>query len=190
MAFSVSLALSSLDNPAVAQTTVSDIDGNVYPVVRIGEQSWFATNLQVTRAPSGEGITSFFFDNDSLRYAGRGRLYTWGVAMNGALEPGAQGLCPDGWHLPTDEDWIQLYEQVKGLGADLMVGGSTGFDASLDGGADYRGRYMYSGEFALFWSSTVTSEERAYHHSISNNGELGKFAAMKGARIYVRCVGD
>jgi len=63
--------------------------------------------------------------------------------MNGSMEPGAQGICPEGWHLPADEDWTQLFDYLEGLGAELMAGGSTGFEASLDGGADY-------GEFALF----------------------------------------
>ncbi len=74
--------------------------------------------------------------------------------------------------------------------AELVVGGSTGFDASLDGGGDYRGNYLYRGEYALFWSSTEVKKERSYHHSVSADGELDKFAAMKGARMYVRCVED
>ena len=175
---------------AIVQDGVLDIDGNSYPIVRIGEQVWLASNLEVTRMPAGEPIKSFFFNDDSLRYTGRGRLYTWDVAMNGSSEPGAQGICPDGWHLPTNEDWMRLFEYVGRAGAELLGGGSTGFEASLDGGADYRGNYLYRGEFALFWSSTAVNEERAYHHSISKDGELDKFAAMKGARIFVRCVGD
>ena len=184
----VSLAFSSLNDAAIAQETASDIDGNVYPVVAIDGQVWLATNLRVTRTPSGERITSFFFNDDSLSYARQGRLYTWDVAMNGSVEPGAQGICPDGWHLPTDEEWTRLFDFVGESGGELLVGGSTGFDASLDGGADFRGNYLYSGELALLWSSTEVNEERALHHSVASDGEVGKFAAMKGARIYVRCI--
>jgi len=108
--------------------------------------------------------------------------------MNGSVEPGAQGICPGGWHVPTDEEWMQLFEHFGAAGAELLAGGSMGFEASLDGGADYRGNYLYLGEFALFWSSTQVNDERAYHHSISKDGELDKFAAMKGARIFVRCL--
>lgn len=175
---------------AAVQVGVTDIDGNSYPVVVIGEQRWMAKNLRVTRAESGDSVTSFFFDNDSLEYADRGRLYTWDVAMNGSQREGARGICPDGWHLPTDGEWMQLFDHVEGAGAELLAGGSTGFKASPDGGADYRGNYLYSGEYALYWSSTEVSEERAYHHSVSADGKLERFAAMKGARIYVRCIGD
>ncbi|UCC73567.1 MAG: hypothetical protein JSV86_03110 [Gemmatimonadota bacterium] len=72
----------------------------------------------------------------------------------------------------------------------LLPGGSTGFGAELCGGADYRGNYLYFDELALLWSSTEVSEERAYRHSVAQDGETGKFGALKGARIYVRCVRD
>lgn len=183
-------AQDTASDAAIVQGGVMDIDGNSYPIVRVGRQVWLARNLEVSREPAGGPVKSYFFDDDSTKYAGRGRLYTWDVAMSGSSEPGAQGICPDGWHLPTDEDWIQLFEHVGGAGAELLAGGSTGFEASLDGGADYHGNYLYRGEFALFWSSTAVNDERAYHHSISRDGELDKFAAVKGARIYIRCVGN
>jgi uncharacterized protein (TIGR02145 family) len=75
-------------------------------------------------------------------------------------------------------------------GKELHVGGSTGFAALLSGGADFRGTYLYYGELAMFWSSTEVNEERAYHHHVAQDGDRGRFAAMKGARISVRCVQD
>jgi uncharacterized protein (TIGR02145 family) len=176
------------DPSTVVQATVSDIDGNIYPVVEIGGQLWLAKNLQVMRGPTGEEIENFFFKDDSLSYADHGRLYTWNVAMNGSLASGAQGICPDDWHIPTNEDWTQLFGHVENSGALLLVGGSTGFDALLSGGADFRGNYLYFGELGMFWSSTEVNDERANHHHVSENGEVGEFAAMKGARISVRCV--
>lgn len=150
----ISHAQETAGDAAMVQGGVIDVDGNSYPIVRIGEQVWLASNLEVARMPAGGPIKNFFFDDDSLRYAGRGRLYTWDVVMNGSSEPGAQGICADGWHLPTDEDWMQLFEHVGGAGAELLAGG-----------ADYRGNCLYRGEFALFWSSTAVNDERAYHHS-------------------------
>jgi uncharacterized protein (TIGR02145 family) len=179
--------------PANAQTVVRDIDGNEYRVATIGEQVWMAENLRVTRSPSGQPVTSFFFNDDSIGYATCGRMYTWDVAMDGAEGDEVQGICPDGWHLPSDAEWTTTLEFVEGEGiggTSLLTGGSTGFDARLCGGADFRGNYLYFDELELLWSSTETSEERAYHHSVASDGELGKFAAMKGARIYVRCVRD
>ena len=72
----------------------------------------------------------------------------------------------------------------------LKLGGSTGFDALLGGGADFRGNYVYRDEHAIFWSSTEVSDQRAYHHGVSKAGACDKFAAMKGARIAIRCIKD
>ncbi len=175
------------------QTSVTDIDGNAYRTVQIGDQIWMAENLRVTRDADGRRIQSFFFHNDSTSYADHGRLYTWPVAMDGSEEEGAQGICPDGWHLPSDSDWTRLWEQLGGegrAGPHLGVGGSSGFEARLSGGADFRGNYPYFDEIGLFWSSTAANEERAYHHHVEADGDVGRFAAMKGARIYIRCVID
>jgi uncharacterized protein (TIGR02145 family) len=172
---------------------MTDVDGNEYRAVKIGEQVWMAENLQVTRTPDGREIVSYFFNDDSAAYATYGRLYTWDVSMNGALEEEAQGICPDGWHLPSDAEWTQLFDHLGGeeiAGRELAVGGSTGFDALLAGGADFRGNYLYFETIALLWSSTEVNEERAYHHHVDRDGVAGRFAAMKGARIYVRCIGD
>jgi uncharacterized protein (TIGR02145 family) len=175
------------------QAVVKDIDGNEYPVVTIGQQMWTAENLRVTSSPSGWSITSHFFRDDSASHANCGRLYTWDIAMNSQAGESVQGICPDGWHLPSDADWTQLFEYVDREGSggtQLLPGGSTGFEALLCGVADYRGNYLYHGEYALFWSSTEVNADRAYHHSVEPTGELGKFAAMKGARIYIRCIKD
>ncbi len=181
------------ESGASAQTVVRDIDGNEYRTATVGEQVWMAENLRVSRSPSGEPVTSFFFNDDSIGYATCGRMYTWDVAMDGAEGDAVQGVCPEGWHLPSDAEWTTVFEfvQAEGTGGTgLLPGGSTGFEARLCGGADFRGNYLYFDELALLWSSTVVSDERAYHHHIASDGELGKFAAMKGARIYVRCLKD
>ena len=66
--------------------------------------------------------------------------------------------------------------------------GPTGFDAYLSGGADFRGNYVYFNKYAMFWTSTATSEERACHVGISDEKKWDQFAAMKSGRIHIRCV--
>jgi uncharacterized protein (TIGR02145 family) len=174
-------------------TVVRDIDGNEYRTATVGDQVWMAENLRVTRSPSGQPVTSFFFNDDSIGYGSCGRMYTWEVAMDRTAEEAVQGICPDGWHLPSDAAWTTIFEFVESEGTggiSLLADGSSGFDAQLCGGADFRGNYLYFSELALLWSSTEVSDERAYHHHVASDGEVGKFAAMKGARIYVRCLRD
>ena len=161
-----------------------DADGNKYKTVKIGEQIWMAENLKVTKDRDGNPIQSYCFNDDEKNCEKYGRLYTWDVALK---------LAPEGWHLPSDEEWKVLVDFLGGSnvsGKELAVGGSTGFEAFLAGGADFRGNYLYQDEYALIWSSTETSDERAYHQHVGKDGSSDHFAAMKGARISVRLLKD
>ena len=171
--------------------TVKDIDGNIYKTIKIGDQWWMAENLRIAHDPEGNPIISHFYKNDSQQFGKYGRLYTWQTAMNGSEKENAQGIAPDGWHIPSIADWEELVRNLGGVGEvaeKIRVGGPTGFDAHLSGGADFRGNYVYFNKYAMFWTSTATSEERAYHVGISDEKKWDQFAAMKGARIHIRCV--
>jgi uncharacterized protein (TIGR02145 family) len=195
------------DGSSEPQTgAVIDIDGNVYKTVKIGDQWWMAENLRVTKNRSGHPINSYCYKDDESYCEKYGRLYTWVVAMDEA-EVGnnadeategtgwkdVRGIAPGGWHIPTEADWDEL---VKTLGGEkkvaemIRVGGPTGFNAHLSGGADFMGKYVYLNKYAMFWSSTTADEERVYHMGISAEGKWEKFPAYKGARIHIRCVKD
>jgi uncharacterized protein (TIGR02145 family) len=83
---------------------VYDVDGNIYKTVKIGGQVWMAENLK-TRHSFGE---SWCYNNQEHFCERYGRLYNWEAVMNGSVEPGGQGICPDGWHVPTDAEWYIL----------------------------------------------------------------------------------
>ena len=109
-------------------TTVKDIDGNVYKTVKIGNQVWMAENLRTTRYANGESIplgtssstiTSYRYNpndnaNNVFTY---GYLYNWPAVMHGSSSSsknpsGVQGVCPDGWHVPSDAEWTELTDYV------------------------------------------------------------------------------
>lgn len=110
-------------------TVVSDFDGHVYGTVKLGEQVWLKENIKSTHYSNGTPIAdgthagnldydtlskySFSYNNDISNISTYGRLYTWSAAMGGALSSntipsGVQGICPAGWHVPSDAEWMKL----------------------------------------------------------------------------------
>ena len=86
-------------------------DQQFYHIEKIGNLEWFTKNLNYTQ--NGEGYAK----SDDIGFL-FGRLYTWEEATGGisgsGLASGPQGICPDGWHIPTNEDWEDLAMALKG----------------------------------------------------------------------------
>ena len=100
-------------NPCPGTPTVTDYDGNTYHTVLIGNQCWMAENLNTTRDANGNNITRYCYNNDNSWCELYGGLYTWNTVMNGAASSngnpsGVQGICPNGWHVPSDAEWTEL----------------------------------------------------------------------------------
>jgi uncharacterized protein (TIGR02145 family) len=103
--------------PKGTSTTVTDVDGNVYTTVKIGEQWWMAENLRVTHYRNGEAIVNLT-DNDTLEGTSTGALcaydndtnnvYIYGYLYNGFAIENNRNIAPTGWHVPTDEEWKEL----------------------------------------------------------------------------------
>jgi len=98
-------------------------DSNIYPSVQIGTQCWMAKNLaylpSVVGPRTGSETTPYYYvygyDGTDVsaakvnsNYTTYGVLYNWPAAMNGQTGEGVQGICPSGWHLPTDAEWNVL----------------------------------------------------------------------------------
>jgi len=141
-----------------------------------------------------------------------GVLYNWPAAMNGASSSnsnpsGVQGICPDGWHLPSDAEWTTL---TTYLGGEEVAGGkmkeagtdhwnspnieatnSSGFTA-LPGGWRSSGGYFYSiGYNGLWWSSTQTSDTNAWERGLNYfDNSLRRNSGGKYFGFSVRCVRD
>jgi uncharacterized protein (TIGR02145 family) len=94
--------------------TVSDIDGNVYQIAKIGDQWWMAENLRTTRYADGMLISGVYaYEDEDSNAQNYGGLYTFNAVVNGnesnnSNPSGVQGVCPTGWHVPSDAEWQQL----------------------------------------------------------------------------------
>ncbi|MBW8684966.1 fibrobacter succinogenes major paralogous domain-containing protein [Chitinophaga rhizophila] len=103
--------------------TVQDIDGNVYPVVRIGKQLWMAKNLEVTRYRNGDSILLLhddikwstsqegaycMYQHDTGYVRDYGLLYNWHAVSD------SRNIAPEGWRIPTSEDLAILVASLRG----------------------------------------------------------------------------
>ncbi len=207
--------------------TVTDIDGNVYQTIKIGDQWWMVSNLKVTRYRNGDAIqpvtgstewSNFssgaycVYNNDEKNKATYGYLYNWYAVAD------SRKIAPEGWHVPTDDEWKELEMY---LGMSQSEAGSTGWRGANEGGklkeagnahwssgnSDatnesgftalpggyryYSGSYTYIGYYAYFWSSTEYSSYPAwYRHLFCNNSNVYRSNRSKDYGFSVRCVRD
>lgn len=187
---------STTDYPATADVihnAVTDIDGNTYDAVRIGDQIWMASNLRTTHYANGEALPQYETPNSNI--AVYGLLYEWITVMHGEAPSnnnpsGVQGICPTGWHIPSDEEFSQLWEYcathneymcnntasyiAKSLAAnnywtvvpaDECYGGSCapGVDQSTNNATGFSAIPAYIvGEWAEFSTSSTWGEDSDY----------------------------
>lgn len=130
--------------PFTCGSTFTDIDGNEYGTLLLGSQCWMKQNLRTTRFADGTEIPAGGLNNHSgpRRYAPDssldtyGYLYNWDAAMNGSASSsanpsGVQGVCPAGWHLPSDAEWTQLTSFVASNSANVCDNNPTYIAKSL-----------------------------------------------------------
>jgi len=201
--------------PTVSGTTVTDIDGNVYNTVTIGTQVWMKENLKVTKYRNGTAIGTttgdisgetspkyqWAYDGNESNVSTYGRLYTWYAATD------SRGLCPTGWHVPTDSEWTTLTDYLGGgsvAGGKMKEAGTThwsspntsadnssGFTALPGGSRNYGGTFYSIGFGGSWWSATEYDTANAwdrflyYYGSYANRNYFGKNYGFS-----VRCVRD
>jgi uncharacterized protein (TIGR02145 family) len=199
----------------VQSQTVTDIDGNVYNTVTIGNQIWMKENLRVTHSNDGgeiQNITDSIdwaympqpafcnYNNDTNIANEYGILYNWyAVGM-------LNSLCPLGWHVPSQNDWVDIETY---LGGDSIAGGkmketgnshwqnpnigatnSSDFLA-LPGGKRIQGTFSSIGFTGYWWSITDAGPHTAWMVYISNSGEkLYMNAYGQNDGLSVRCLCD
>ena len=114
----------------VIPKAVKDIDGNWYDAVRIGNQIWMAENLRTTRYANGieiplgddgsKTLPQRYYPNNNITNVRKyGYLYNWPAVMHvasssNANPSGVQGICPDGWHVPSKAEWDKLTYYLEG----------------------------------------------------------------------------
>ena len=199
-----------------AQTTVTDIDGNVYHTVTIGTQVWLVENLKTTHYRDGTAIPNVTdgntwdnlttgaycdYDNTPSNSDIYGRLYNWYITTN------SHNICPKGWHVPSDAEWTTLITYLGGAsvaGGKLKETGTThwespntgatnetGFSA-LPGGTRYDDRTFGGiGYYGYWWSSTEYGTDDAWGRDVIYVvSGINRWSYGKTVGLSVRCLKD
>ncbi len=128
--------------PCPSTPTLTDIDGNIYTTVQLGSQCWMQQNLRTKRTADGESISMgagasdvkmlyYYPDSSASNQEEYGLLYNWVAVMNGAESSSSnpsnvQGICPDGWHVPSLQEWQTLISYVSTQGQYTCGGNNIG----------------------------------------------------------------
>ncbi|MEA3452097.1 MAG: fibrobacter succinogenes major paralogous domain-containing protein, partial [Bacteroidota bacterium] len=209
--------------------TCTDGDGNNYAVVKIGGQTWMAENIKTTSYTNSDAIPLVtdntewgnledndtdkaycFYDNDEGNADIYGALYTYAAATNGDNSgTGVQGVCPTGWHVPSDAEWIELTDYLDGTnvaGGKMKETGTThwsnpntgatnesGFSA-LPGGMRYNnsaGTFINASLYGNWWSATEDDSSLAWNRSLYyDDVDMYRANSFKSSGFSVRCVRD
>jgi uncharacterized protein (TIGR02145 family) len=191
-----------------------DIDGNTYETVQIGDQLWMAENLKVTHYRNGDDIASeglgtgaySVFNNALENLDVYGNLYNWYAVDD------IRGLAPDGWHIPSNDEWNVLANFIgENPGGVLKAVGTIeagdglwyqpnsgaidlyGF-SGLPGGYDlfgWGGSFTGLGSYGYFWTSESGTSNSAWRRLLSHdNSSLSILGGNMATGFSVRCIKD
>jgi len=182
-------------------------DSKTYKWVRIGEQIWMAENLNYDADNSKCYIGYGTSEDYCPKY---GRLYNWATVMNEAAgsttnPSGVRGICPEGWHVPSDVEWDELIATVgDAAGNKLKTTNGWGYDeqpnfdgtdeygfSALPGGDGSHSGFYEAGVRGNWWSATESSASDAYSRNMrSANSTVGRSFASKTSLYSLRCLRD
>lgn len=183
----ITLSIQTTGLACVDAPTVTDYDGNTYNTVQIGNQCWMRENLKTMHYADGSAIPHLdnssmidpsydYPDNLSNNFYTYGLVYNWPAVMGGSASSngnpsGVQGICPTGWHVPSDAEWqtLELYIGVPASDIDNMNTYRGTVAAKLAGGG-----------YASWTSSTV--EGAAGNFSDPNHNSTG-FSALPAGGV-------
>ncbi|MDR0941127.1 MAG: fibrobacter succinogenes major paralogous domain-containing protein [Bacteroidales bacterium] len=202
-------------NEQLTYGSAFDVDSNEYKTIAIGNQTWFAENLRTEKLNDGTEITNVtenevWADNQKPQlsaYNNEMPVSAYGLLYNyKAIEGG--NLCPEGWRVPTDEDWDALAKTLGGneiaataLKTNVMwkEGNATnesGFSALPSGFRERDGRFHVMGEYSLWWSQTpridkvndLLDTQNGMYYSIDKNTNINHSHIARSVGLSVRCV--
>ena len=189
-------------------------DSKTYNTVLIGAKCWMAQNLNVGNLVAGtlsqinNGIIEkYCYADNELNCNIYGGLYQWDELMQYVTTPGAQGLCPSGWHIPTDAEWTTLVTLLGGTtdaGATMKEAGTAhwlspnagatnanGFTALPGGYRNAAGSFTSLATNGYYWVSLESDQNKAWDRWLYyNDKKVDRNGSNKAFGFSVRCIID
>ncbi len=217
------VTISFVDNSfTCGDMLIDERDGQSYPTVEIGGKCWMASSLNIgtqitgsTNASDNGTIEKFCYNDVADSCAIYGGMYQWTEAMNYSTTESSQGICPNGWHIPSDGEVKQLEislgmqvddannenswrGSIEGVGTQMKEGGTSGFDIKMAGVRNSSGVFQYgignTFEFGYIWASTEAmtypSETHAYRRCFRTaSAGVGRYDTFPKQYSYsIRCI--
>lgn len=200
-------------NVKLGKDTFQDLrDGKIYRKVKIGNQVWMAENLNIGKLVlnmqqnDNKQVEKSYYNNDKHLGEKMGGLYTWEEAMDNEL-PNAnkiiQGICPEGWHLPSNKEWNDLCNFLdpsakangngwfgKNIAIALIDSSQNKFNSKFAGSA-VSNWFFYLNNMAYYWTSTKYSSASAYYNCLSKDSkQIYRGTGDIKIGMSVRCIKD
>ena len=202
------IAIVQVVHPCEGATTVVDAQGNSYSVKEMADtRCWMTQNMRRTdvahqhanlgKAVDVDGSTLHYHDGAQANDVVYGCHYDWNTAMQGTATEKSQGICPSGWYIPTDTEWL-LLERSYGMtvaqsngtgwrgynqGTQLKAGGTSGFNVTLPG---YNATSSFGGA-GYYWTSTQNGGSAWVRH-FTGDVRVYRYSDSKGYLWSVRCI--
>lgn len=181
------------------ETPTVNYEGNIYNTVQIGGQCWLKENLNVGTKIDGASdqldnnvIEKYCYDDHESNCDTYGGLYQWNEVMAYSLSEGAQGICPQGWHIPTDEEWKilegtvdtmypvgdQEWDKVnedRGFNAGLFLKSNNGWPSGSNGENLYGFGALPSGHRTRYGTGFNNMEESGFFWTSTKNTSIGSY---------------
>ena len=225
----------SYTTPAACGTEpITDADGNTYHAIQIGNQCWMAENLRTTKYANDSTIQQgtstsstvaywYYPDSNAANKATYGLLYNWKAvigydASSSDMPSGVQGICPTGWHLPSDSEWTVLLNYVSSVSdyhcdgtstyiakalasqdgwnsdsGDCTIGNTPTYNNATGFGALPAGYYDKTskefGSYVYYWTATESNSYGAFNYNMnSNSASVTCSNIIKYRGFSVRCI--
>ena len=176
-------------------------DGKTYQTVLLGTQCWMRTNLNYGSSIAGTlsqtdncQVEKYCYADNASNCTVYGGLYQWDELMQYQTTIPLQGLCPPGWHIPSQVEWMVLftfYQEQALAGKPLQDTIIAGFRAKESGVIYSNFSWSFKGFATLFWTSTSSGTIKALSHGMNlQDFSVSDYYANRSNAFAVRCVKD